>query len=48
MSIFLAFAATFPEVQVYLMFIIPIKVKDITNKYEVVYEDFEFETAELE
>lgn len=27
MSIFLAFAATFPEVQVYLMFIIPIKVK---------------------
>lgn len=27
MSIFLAFAATFPEVQVYLMFFIPIKVK---------------------
>lgn len=27
MSIFLAFAATFPEVQVYLMFIVPIKVK---------------------
>ncbi|MDE7015037.1 MAG: hypothetical protein K2P19_10280, partial [Kineothrix sp.] len=27
MSIFLAFAATFPEVQVLLMFIIPIKVK---------------------
>lgn len=27
---------------------IPIKVQDITNKYEVVYEDFEFETAELE
>ncbi len=27
MSIFLAFAATFPEVQVYMMFLIPIKVK---------------------
>lgn len=35
MSIFLAFAATFPEVQVLLMFIIPIKVKWLGILYGV-------------
>ena len=35
MSIFLAFAATFPEVQVLLMFIIPIKVKVLGIIYGV-------------
>ena len=35
MSIFLAFAATFPEVQVLLMFIIPVKVKWIGVAYAV-------------
>lgn len=35
MSIFLAFAATFPEVQVLLMFIIPIKVKVLGILYGV-------------
>ncbi|MEG1847878.1 MAG: hypothetical protein RRX92_08125 [Lachnospiraceae bacterium] len=35
MSIFLAFAATFPEVQVLLMFIIPIKVKWLGVVYAV-------------
>lgn len=35
MSIFLAFAATFPEVQVLLMFIIPIKVKWMGIAYGV-------------
>lgn len=35
MSIFLAFAATFPEVQVLLMFIIPIKVKWLGIAYAV-------------
>lgn len=35
MSIFLAFAATFPEVQVLLMFIIPIKVKWMGVAYGV-------------
>lgn len=40
MSIFLAFAATFPEVQVLLMFIIPVKVKVLGIIYAVmlVYE----------
>ncbi|MBD5522542.1 MAG: rhomboid family intramembrane serine protease [Lachnospiraceae bacterium] len=36
MSIFLAFAATFPEVQVLLMFVIPIKVKWLGVIYGVV------------
>ncbi len=36
MSIFLAFAATFPDVQVLLMFIIPIKVKWLGIVYGVV------------
>lgn len=36
MSIFLAFAATFPEVQVLLMFIIPIKVKVLGIIYGIV------------
>jgi hypothetical protein len=36
MSIFLAFAATFPEVQVLLMFIIPIKVKVLGIIYGVI------------
>ena len=35
MSIFLAFAATFPDVQVLLMFIIPIKVKVLGIIYAV-------------
>lgn len=35
MSIFLAFAATFPEVQVLLMFIIPVKVKWMGVAYAV-------------
>lgn len=35
MSIFLAFAATFPEVQVFLMFIIPIKVKVLGIIYSI-------------
>ena len=35
MSIFLAFAATFPDVQVLLMFIIPIKVKWLGTIYAV-------------
>lgn len=35
MSIFLAFAATFPEVQVLLMFILPIKVKWLGIAYAV-------------
>lgn len=36
MSIFLAFAATFPDVQVLLMFIIPIKVKVLGILYGVI------------
>lgn len=36
MSIFLAFAATFPEVQVLLMFIIPIKVKWMGFVYGII------------
>ena len=36
MSIFLAFAATFPEVQVLLMFIIPVKVKWLGILYGLV------------
>ena len=35
MSIFLAFAATFPDVQVLLMFIIPVKVKWMGVAYAV-------------
>ena len=41
MSIFLAFAATFPEVQVLLMFIIPIKVKWLGIIYGIMLA-FEF------
>lgn len=46
MSIFLAFAATFPEVQVLLMFVIPVKVKWMGILYAVmlVY-DFLFESG---
>lgn len=46
MSIFLAFAATFPEVQVLLMFVIPVKVKWMGILYGVmlVY-DFLFESG---
>lgn len=42
MSIFLAFAATFPDIQVLLMFVIPIKVKWLGIIYaaELVYEFF--------
>ena len=36
MSIFLAFAATFPEVQVLLMFIVPVKVKWLGILYGLV------------
>lgn len=41
MSIFLAFAATFPDVQVLLMFLIPIKVKWLGIVYAVII-GFEF------
>lgn len=47
MSIFLAFAATFPDVQVLLMFIIPIKVKWLGVIYAVMLAfDFLFISAE--
>ena len=41
MSIFLAFAATFPDVQVLLMFLVPIKVKWLGIVYAVII-GFEF------
>lgn len=46
MSIFLAFAATFPEVQVLLMFLIPVKVKWMGILYGLVLVyDFLFEAG---
>ena len=47
MSIFLAFAATFPEVQVLLMFIIPIKVKWLGIIYGVMLA-YEFIRANVD
>ena len=35
MSIFLAFAATFPDIQIYLMFLLPIKIKYLGVIYAV-------------
>lgn len=46
MSIFLAFAATFPEAQVLLMFIIPVKIKYLGIIYGVML-GFEFVTCNI-
>ncbi|MDE7300292.1 MAG: hypothetical protein K2N94_15955 [Lachnospiraceae bacterium] len=35
MSIFLAFAATFPDIQIYLMFLVPIKIKYLGAIYAI-------------
>ncbi len=47
MSIYLAFAATFPEQVIYLMYVLPIKVKYLGIMYAVmvVYEFIKFDTV---
>lgn len=45
MSIYLAFAATFPEAQVYLMFLIPVKVKWVGIVYGVLLTISFFQTT---